>query len=190
MTFANNASGNGLADRPSVIVFGIGHSGTSIITGMLFELGWERNDADAAFNESVSMRALNDKLIDGEPCDADMGPALGALRRPFAIKDPRFVVTIAKWRPLFSRIEPPPFLLYLTREASAVRSSYLARQELNTGDASVFNHTLEELEGLAVAAYVSWPFGKIRLSYEQIRSAVSLFRLVPGESNPSGGLWR
>ena len=67
-------------DRPSVILLGIGHSGTSIIAGMMFELGWQRNDADAQFNESVSIRDINDKLLRGESCLSDMRDTLGGLR--------------------------------------------------------------------------------------------------------------
>jgi hypothetical protein len=46
-------------DKPCLVVLGVGHSGTTVLTKMLCGLGWNAADADAAYGESCSVRKLN-----------------------------------------------------------------------------------------------------------------------------------
>ncbi len=177
--------------NPSIILLGVGHSGTSIIAGMLFELGWDRNDSDAQFNESVSFRTLNNRLLAGESLDRDLDDLLASLRRPFVLKDPRFVLTFPHWREAFSRLESPPLVLYLTRDSSAVAKSYTSRGHQRIGDEpGIFNKSLSELEALAKSHFEVCQLPKLHISYERVRSAVALFKQEKPDLTVEGGLWR
>ena len=48
-----------LSNQPNIVVFGVSHSGTSVVTKMLGLLGWHLNDADEQFVESLSMTSVN-----------------------------------------------------------------------------------------------------------------------------------
>src|SRR6185437_9108184 len=79
--------------RPNVLVYGVGHSGTTILTRMLFALGWNSADADEQYAESVSIRDLNRRLLSDRGKEIDrsgLTAALSALPDPWALKDPRF----------------------------------------------------------------------------------------------------
>jgi hypothetical protein len=175
---------------PSLVILGIGHSGTSIVTGVLFELGWDRNDADSQYNESVAIREINHSILTGEVTPPPIDYVLGQLRRPFAIKDPRFALTLPFWKDAFSKLDSAPCLVYLTRQRANVKASYSWRREFVGGEPGGFGHTVDELEAAAEIAYADWPFQKVRLTYEQIRTAAWLFKLSPGVAALEGGLWR
>ena len=50
-----------MQDKPNIIVYGIGHSGTSIVSKMLHELGWNVGiDVDEYHFEDIPTRELNE----------------------------------------------------------------------------------------------------------------------------------
>lgn len=157
--------------RPNVILFGVGHSGTSVVTRMLHALGWKPADADADYAESVSVRRINDGILSGQFDPVEACCTLQKLPQPWAIKDPRFVRTLGTWQPLFADYRP--LLVWLVRDMDAVKASYQRRHE--TGP---FDGTVEAALELALNAFSCWPWGKVRLEYERIEDAVRLFRTV------------
>lgn len=174
-----------------IIVLGVGHSGTSLLTKMLHTLGWRKNDADEPFAESVRMRELNDSIIATGLTSSIAGAQrayFGSLERPFALKDPRLVETLSHWISAVHELKEKPTLLMIVRDREAVAQSYLDRGELVGGQPGTRGHTLSELLDLAAKTYEQWPFRKTILHYERLVEAA---RIVKQERNmrQDGGLW-
>jgi len=162
--------------RPNVLVYGVGHSGTTILTRMLFALGWQRGDADEQYAESVSVRELNRQLLSarGKPSvRAALSAALAALPEPWALKDPRFHrrEILERWLPAFAELDRPPVLLWIRRDAEATIASYAAREDHYADTPEGF----EAAERWARHGYDLWPWAKLEIRYEDLASAVGLF---------------
>jgi hypothetical protein len=161
------------AARPNVLVYGIGHSGTTILTQMLGALGWQLGDADEEFAESVSIRAMNQKLLrTGKAVRDELFNRLRALPEPWAVKDPRFHRTLEHWLPAFAELENLPLLLWIRRDAEATIGSYLRRGDSYCDSKQKFDAAYAKAE----RGYQLWPWEKVSLDYEQVMAAVSLFR--------------
>lgn len=148
--------------RPNIVLLTIGHTGSSIITRMLFELGWNAGDADKQYSESVSVRKCNQNQDWSNAADV-----LVALPQPWVIKDPRMAKCLPKWEKHLKKYDP--LLLWLVRDKNAVEKSYLRRKE-----------PLEAMRSNLLAAdknYEKWQGRKAIVEYEQIQSAVSLFKV-------------
>ena len=82
-----------------VIIFGVGHSGTSLLTRMVHTLGWNVNDVDGGIRREHWIASRQPRLltkgwtVDWETSARDI---LQSFARPFAIKDPRLVETLPK----------------------------------------------------------------------------------------------
>lgn len=174
-----------------VIIFGVGHSGTSLLTRMVQTLGWNVNDADEAFAESIGLRAANRRLltkgwtVDWETSARDI---LQSFARPFAIKDPRLVETLPHWIPVFSRLRWSPMLLMIERSRDDLVRSYVERREIVRGQPGTRNRTLDELLELAAQNYSRWPYAKMAIRYEKVVEAASLVR-TNRAMRTVGGLW-
>jgi hypothetical protein len=178
---------------PDIVILGVGHSGTSIAARMLFELGWRCNDADARFCEPPGLHEINDRILRDGAADAATEAAmrgfLAGLASPFAIKDPRFVLTLGDWSPLLVARDPAPTLVWIVKDLEAVKASYLARDELFDGEPGLYGRRVEQLADAAASRFAAWPGPKLRLAYEDVARAVRLFRVEPGQRHPLGGLW-
>ncbi|NOX55579.1 MAG: glycosyltransferase [Planctomycetes bacterium] len=162
---------------PNVVVCGIGHSGTSIVTRMIAELGWHLGPADH-FAELPAVRAINDRLIRSprHPVPQErMRELLQSLPEPWVIKDPRFVHTIDRWIGVMQPYRP--CLLWITRDLDEVAASYRRRGEGGPGaEVRSRGKTLTELWAMCASAWEAWPWSRVRISYEQLTAAVGLFR--------------
>ena len=108
--------------RPNVVVLGVGHSGTSILTRMMAAAGWDAADADEDFAECVWIRDANMRLIRTGEFDAAANyQRLQKMPQPWVFKDPRFVHTLHYWLPLFAELEQPPVLVRIQRDANDVK---------------------------------------------------------------------
>jgi hypothetical protein len=174
-----------------IVIFGVGHSGTSLLARMIHTLGWYPNDADATFAENVRMREINRQLVTGDPKHE---PAAGALEfarslsRPFAIKDPRLVETLSRWTEVFAELGLAPMLLMIDRDRDDLVRSYTDRNEFVRGQPGTRNRTLDELLDLAEANYFRWPYPKMRIRYEKLVAAALLVRTTR-TMRKAGGLW-
>jgi len=156
--------------RP-VIVMGIGHSGTSILSRMLSAAGFYAGPADEEYAEHPGIRELNEETIRTGELDLAAGlDHLEEMASPFVIKDPRFVHTLDKWHAILGSWKPT--LVWIVRNDEDVADSYRRRNE-NYRD----GQTLESLYELARHQFDSWPWAKIQLDYENIATAVGLFDL-------------
>ncbi|WP_394828058.1 hypothetical protein [Pendulispora albinea] len=174
-----------------VIVFGVGHSGTSLLSKMLHTLGWQSNDADEPFAESVRMRELNGQIL-ATGLTSDIRAAQRAyfqsLERPFALKDPRFVETLPHWISAVHELDEKPTLLMITRDREAVIQSYLDRGELVDGQPGTRGRTVSQLLDLAAENYERWPFRKTSLRYERLVEAALIVK-QQRKMRHDGGLW-
>lgn len=150
------------ASKPNIIVLGLGHSGTTIVTKMLHTMGWHKCDADEVFSESVSIRAVNIEFHEDKAKEA-----LSFLPQPWAIKDPRFVYTLNLWAPLV--LEYDPVLFWIQRDIDKVLDSHLKRGT---------DMTIEKLQkswAQAETVYGMWNMRKFSLKLEDISIATKLF---------------
>jgi GT2 family glycosyltransferase len=162
----------------SVIVLGVGHSGTTITTKMLSALGFSTHNSDDEFAENIFVRDLNDE------CWKTGSLNVPAARRelafmeqfgsPWVIKDPRFIHTLDRWHGVLAPYRP--FLLFVTRDLDDVAESYRRRCESpKTGPVITRGVTLEEGLKEAEDQYDRWPWAKVRITLDQLTSMTSLF---------------
>jgi hypothetical protein len=166
-------------ERPNVLVYGVGHSGTSVLTRMFGAMGWNMPGADVEFAEHVGIRQINQQLLAGKTFTRKtLADKLRQLPEPWVIKDPRFHRTLETWLPALSDLERPPVLLWIQRDQAAMVGSYARRK-------NAYADTPEKLAKAvqrAQAGFDSWPWAKITLHYEQLAAAASIFH-----SNPAVG---
>lgn len=169
--------------RPNILVVGVGHSGTTIVTRLLATLGWQLGDADERFAEHGPLRAANRYALQHDQLPAAAIEALDMLdtHPPWAAKDPRFSVTLHLWAPLFQSRSGLPLVLHLTRDPAAVAASYLKRNELvrgrpgNTWNGSSRGMTVDEQYASLASQLARWPGPIVTLAYEQLAAAHKLF---------------
>ena len=162
----------------NLIVFGVGHSGTSIVTRMLLTLGWHGEgrpgDLDDEYSEHIPIRKINSRLIrtrrwlQHAACNELLN-----LTEPWVIKDPRFVHTLDRWESVFAAWEP--CLIWLVRDLESVKDSYRRRQRDPTKEPTSRGSSIEGLFQQADLLYQNWPWAKCRIEYESIREAVELY---------------
>lgn len=177
--------------KPNIIIIGVGHSGTSLLAKMLFTLGWESNDADEVFCESVGLREINDNYrSENTPADIDeiAREFLAGLKTPFALKDPRLSFTLPLWKKAAANFETPPLLLRISRARADVARSYLDRGELFQGGPGMYGRTLDQLIDCVAENFAEWPHAKFDISYEAILAAARLVKPVR-KMRAEGGLW-
>lgn len=170
-----------LAGPPNIVVFGVGHSGTSVVTKMIRSLGWNtalhEQDLDVEFFEHISVRQLNEATIRGGRLDLDAArEELEKLPTPWVLKDPRFVVTMHQWLEAFS--DHQPLLLWLVREPESVKASYRRRQVAPQGEPITRGRTIDEALQDTADIYYAWPWQKLRLKFEDIATAAASFDLA------------
>lgn len=185
--------------KPNIILLGVGHSGTTVVTKMLFKLGWQCNDANPKFAEANECQKVNDLAAGARDLFDDTGhfdydraaSAIAKLRQPWVIKDPRFVFTLQNWRAVFPSVELNlPLVIWLTRDIKRVERSYinrgilldnvhrLVKDDSKIGKAGLFGLTVQELYNLAEEQFSKWQGPKMKLEYEKIREAVKLFDTI------------
>lgn len=167
-------------DRPDIVVFGVGHSGTTLVTSMLFELGWNpgatADAADTEYCEHIEIREFNRHALLHGSLPANAASVLDGLKTPWAVKDPRFILTLPLWQPLLgSRGDRSVVLLWITKELEQVKQSHELRGELHNGVAGSHGHTVDDLWEFAKTNYEKWPGPKLSLSYQSIAEAAQQF---------------
>lgn len=166
--------------NPNVIVYGVGHSGTSFLSQCFEKLGWNPLDADASYHESRTIRKLNNDFFRNGVFNSDVAFATLRLKDGWCVKDPRFVETLPLWLPVFERLHKAPTLVWIEKDIEEVRKSYEKRKEYVRGVAGVRDLTLEELYELAERNYNLYPHPKVRIKYEGLVRAIQEF--VPPSS--------
>ncbi|HEX4147937.1 MAG TPA: hypothetical protein VHY20_03075, partial [Pirellulales bacterium] len=158
--------------KPNVLILGVGHSGTSILAQMLFAAGWRRGDADEAFGESVSVRCVNQSAKRGQIDLRQAKAALAQLPEPWALKDPRFHITLPAWLPLLAELQRPPLLVWLRRDSEQVAASYVTRGELSSEKAPL---VVRARYAQCRRLFELWPWARVAIDYEQLAAAAGLF---------------
>ena len=168
-------------DRPCVIVFGVGHSNTTITVRQLVELGWHTGPAvDERYAEDYRIREINRQIgKSGEHPGLDLqvaGELLASLPRPWVLKEPHFVRTLQHWLPVFAAYEP--LLLLVTKDADILADSYKRRTEAHVA--------IETRQLEARTQFIRWPWGKLEISVSQIERAVEIFDVQRSRGQKSG----
>lgn len=169
MQFSSGQSIRSDFSRPNIILMGVGNSGTTVTARMLDRMGWNLGDADVEYSESVLARRINDDLNKfGQWDEAAAKSLLESLTTPWVIKDPRFCLTLNNWLPLLGY---GTFLLWIDRDKESTIRSRIRRGATQ----SEAVRSVDRRQSLAAKHYESWPWGKLKISLEQIQSAISLF---------------
>ncbi len=90
---------------PNLVVAGVGHSGTTILTRILGILGWTLPGVVDSFLEHREIRKLNQQIVTGANFDRERAVAVLhdlEQHQSWAVKDPRFALTLNRWRQLVS----------------------------------------------------------------------------------------
>lgn len=156
---------------PNILVMAVGHSGSTVFARFLGALGWITHASTDPWEECPAVRAVNDQLLAQQ--SARPAEALASLRAPWAVKDPRFTLTLHHWHDAAS----DAVLIWLRRAPEAVRASYRRRNELVPGgEPGMYGRTVADLEYSAAHQYEAWPGPKLALAHEQLQEAAGLYQ--------------
>jgi hypothetical protein len=164
----------------------VGHSGSSVVAEMMARVGWNIPDSEHARRrgEVASVVDLNNRLMKKEKIErSEMIRVLSKLEAPFLAKDPRFSVTLPKWIKALKKFEEesgrPVALVYLTKDIELIKKSHIRRGQYKTegGKKVAFSKgmTVEEARDKCESFFESWEGLKIKLSFEDIKHAISIF---------------
>lgn len=183
----------------NIILMSLPHAGSTVVAKMISMIGWWTDDCEQAYSERCEHKRLvqlNDSVnnhlrgldvdLSGVSDDLDSyvaemdSRASGGDFKGWIAKDPRWCNTIRYLKgipggkSLFGR--PDVLLLYLERSCGDVQRSLKTRDQLVDGEPGIFGLGLDMLWSHAEEAYDEWlgP-NKIRLSYEDVKSAVDIF---------------
>ena len=155
-------------DKPNVIILGVGHSGTTILTRMYEAEGWNLGPADKEYAEHPEIRSLSRDARTTGQLDRDAArAALESLPQPWCVKIPGFVHTLHLWTPVLAEMGLRPDLIWIVRDPDAVRASYVRR--------GTRPEVVEPRFAAAREQFDRWPWHKCRRDYEAIGKAVGLF---------------
>jgi len=153
--------------KPNIVVMTPGHTGSSIVTKMAQEMGWNAGSNLNPFMEDREFLRLNQQVWDGESFDTEAAKRfIENLPAPWVLKDPRFCQFVEHWLPLLDKAQP--LLIYLSRDPEKVKESYLARPGEPVEWAE---RRLERCEHW----FGRWPWPKWRLDYDSLTTALSFF---------------
>lgn len=157
--------------KPNIVVMGVGHSGTTILTKMIIALGWSNKGLDEEYAEHVAIREVNDAAYSSKLDLNKANKLLNTLESPWVLKDPRFCETLPLW--IEPMLKAQPLLVWIVREPNAVEASYAKRGE----PALIRGFTRPQNLAHAAESFAAWPYPKIKVEYENIKAAVQLFEL-------------
>lgn len=168
-------------ERANLLIYGVGHSGTTILTKMLFAVGWSQGgppeNVDDQFSEHMAIRACNRHALTYGQLPPNAGEVFAHLESPWAVKDPRFVQTLPLWQELLLNLgQTLPVVVWIIRSIEEVKSSYLRRGELVKGEPGTHGRSVEALWSLASQHYDRWRGPKLSLHLDQIRNAAAMFQ--------------
>lgn len=180
--------------NPNIVVMGVSHSGTSPLTEMLYRLGWRTQETNPHFRKRAETQWVKDyngaiiKWQRGAPQNTfnDMQVLFEETvervkneSQPWAIKDPRFVLTLHEWVRVFREAQVEPMLIALCRPKERLRSSFKRRSEQYTIDGvkqpGAYGKTIAQLVELMNNQFQIWPWVKLSVKYTAIRDAVQVF---------------
>lgn len=179
--------------NPNMVVMGVSHSGTSPLTEMLYRLGWKTQEPNPHFRrraETAWVKAYNTPLIKWQRGEAEANEEdkkrlfdqtverVCKEPQPWAIKDPRFVMTLHEWVKVFEAANVQPVLLALCRPKERLRASFRRRSEKVTRSGSrvpgAYGYTVEQLVHLFNTQFDIYPWMKLSISYNRLIKAVGV----------------
>ena len=170
--------------RPNLVVVGVGHAGTTILTQMLGELAWNIVGADARYAENIKVRNANRVALSREELPEHLIEEIVVElneNEPWVIKDPRFSVTLHLWKNVFNKLNSFPVLVHIARDLHDVKSSYIKRKEIvrgcpgNMWKGASHGFTVDEQLKMLCQCLSVWKEPIIDITYEQIKQATALF---------------
>lgn len=165
----------------NVVVFGVEHSGTSIIARMLNELGWwmpKSSSNDCV--EDVVFRHCS-KFIEQGARDAREAGILRAAQwewwqryashEPWCLKDPRIRTQLNQWWPIWGSNVT---VLWVHRPFDAVRKSHVRRRRKLTGahtdeSKAMLRSHFDQCED----EFARWPGYKVRMGFQEFTEAMT-----------------
>ncbi len=168
----------------NIIIMGVAHSGTSIMAGMLYKLGWKTEETDGKllkYGESSWIKYFNHefrtKKMEGKKkkkFQVKLVDKLVSLSEPYVLKDARFCYLLHHWIVPIALSGTNPILVYITRDIDRIKHSFEVRDEMENGLVAP-GKVVEELIKMAEESYRLWPLLKCKIRYEDMVEAVKLF---------------
>jgi hypothetical protein len=189
-------------EPPSIVLLGVGHSGTRVFVRILEALGWNLGVVKDGVAENLDVQLINKALLarrgicpcggvgvasdDALACDdrcgqvtqfRKVGPsefnvALANIPAPWVIKDPRLVLTWDDWLPAFSKYKP--LVLLVERDLARMRKTY---SKYKFHDFRIYGRDVADLVRIARSHYATYDGPKLKIRYEQLADAVRCFDL-------------
>lgn len=151
-------------------ILGVGHSGTTIITRMIQTMGWNIGNADDTHAEDVDIRGVNIDFLSTKVFNHHKASTLlRKLKQPWAIKDPRFVLTQKHWNTTYESMQSYPMIVHVTRDAKSILASHKKRNE------AVSLKQILDLQATALTAFTQYPGPKLEVQYEKMVAATKMF---------------
>lgn len=177
------------AERPTLIVMSVGHSGSTPVAKALALCGWLYADRNHHWDrrcEVSRVGLLNTAIIDQLRGEAGpdvprmhwlidgMVSELNRLPIGFVVKDPRWCLTLDQI-PHWADKEASA-LVWLHRNMDDVKQSFLNRSETVERNGQLvpgeFGRSVDEMNGACEFQYESWPYRKWIVSFGQVLAAV------------------
>ncbi len=173
----------------NIVILGQRHVNSTIVVQQLLALGWEQNDLNE-HGESVSVTDLNVKILaDGVETTDSTYPdehattvLLSKLKTPWVLKDPNFQLTLDKWQNAMWYAETT--LVWLTKDAELIYNSHLRRVKPEWPVAPIAIQSVRLWEQRCQRQYEAWRGPKIKISHNQIVSALKLFDIERAMGSP------
>lgn len=183
-----------MGKRPNIWVFGVAHSGTTIVTSCLEALGWNTGDVDVFHQENKHVFRLDAGNISGRlSADNFVAEAAKFLRhsnkiiQPWIFKHPQSIKNQQLWNIAFGQVfkqpQDYPFMLFMTKSRDALVRSYQKRIRVNPRHRGyVSTHELLNAQILAEQHFEQYPGPKLHVPFEKLTDAMKLFSVARADS--------
>ncbi len=162
---------------PNIVVLGVDHSGTTLVTRILEALGWQNPDADS-YHENTEFRKINEAILSGCYHPARRQSwfrhyRLVTTSGPWVLKDPRLYATWDYWSDMF--LAANVFLVALRRSIGDMETSYRTRHQAPCGFYGTFSGLpLRRVQSRVTEIYNAYPGPKHLFHIEDVARAASI----------------
>lgn len=160
--------------KPNLVIIGAGRSGTTIVARMAERLGWNLPNVQENVAENIDVKDINRQFIERKR-QFQVNRARQVIKswpEPWCIKDPRFKQTLQLWQPLLG----DAVLLLIDRPSHAIAFS-MKKKGWAKGQETQWARAARNA---AIRQFKIWEGPKLRLNYEDLHGAISLFNTDRG----------
>jgi len=157
-------------NRPNILIWAVGHSGTSIITKAFAKLGWNTGEVNGKFENLDFLKVTQDVHYKGEKeAFFERGNEIVKnLPEPWILKSTFIITGGEKWLQALNN-DNDFLLLHFERNAEAIYKSHQRRNEGTTLE------MVYKKQKLLRESFSTYNGQKISLSFENLMDTIDLF---------------